>query len=55
MTHDSSTLGGNSGSALIDVATGRVVGLHFAGRYLEANYAVPTPSSRSTGACSTRA
>jgi endonuclease G, mitochondrial len=42
VTHDSSTLGGNSGSALIDVETGKVVGLHFAGRYLEANYAVPT-------------
>jgi endonuclease G, mitochondrial len=42
LTHDSSTLGGNSGSALVDVETGTVVGLHFAGRYLEANYAVPT-------------
>jgi endonuclease G, mitochondrial len=42
VTHDSSTLGGNSGSAVIDVQTGAVVGLHFAGRYLEANYAVPT-------------
>jgi len=42
MTHDSSTLGGNSGSALIDIATAEVVGLHFAGVYLEANYAVPT-------------
>jgi endonuclease G len=41
-THDSSTLGGNSGSAVVDVGTGKVVGLHFAGRYLEANYAVPT-------------
>ena len=41
MTHDSSTLGGNSGSALIEVATGQVVGLHFAGEYLKANYAVP--------------
>ena len=41
-THDSSTLGGNSGSALVDPATGQVVGLHFAGVYLEANYAVPT-------------
>jgi endonuclease G, mitochondrial len=41
-THDSSTLGGNSGSAVVDVTTGNVVGLHFAGRYLEANYAVPT-------------
>jgi endonuclease G len=42
VTHDSSTLGGNSGSAVIDVETGAVVGLHFAGRYLEANFAVPT-------------
>jgi endonuclease G len=42
MTHDSSTLGGNSGSALVDVKTGEVVGLHFAGLYLKANYAVPT-------------
>jgi hypothetical protein len=40
-THDASTLGGNSGSAVIDIATGHVVALHFAGRYLEANYAVP--------------
>lgn len=38
--HDCSTLGGNSGSAVIDLATGRAVGLHFAGRFLEANYAV---------------
>ena len=42
VTHDSSTLGGNSGSAVVDVTTGEVVGLHFAGVYLEANYAVPT-------------
>jgi endonuclease G, mitochondrial len=42
LTHDSSTLGGNSGSAVIDLETGAAVGLHFAGRYLEANYAVPT-------------
>lgn len=41
LTHDSSTLGGNSGSAVIDVETGQVIALHFAGRYLEANYAVP--------------
>jgi endonuclease G len=42
LTHDSSTLGGNSGSAVIDLETGAAVALHFAGRYLEANYAVPT-------------
>lgn len=41
MTHDASTLGGNSGSAVIDVATGEVVSLHFGGLYLKANYAVP--------------
>lgn len=41
VTHDSSTLGGNSGSVVLDVGTGLVVALHFAGRYLEANYAVP--------------
>ena len=42
MTHDSSTLAGNSGSAIIDVETGEVVGLHFAGQTLKANYSVPT-------------
>jgi endonuclease G, mitochondrial len=42
VTHDSSTLGGNSGSAVIDVRTGHVVGLHFAGIYLDANFAVPS-------------
>ena len=41
MVHDASTLGGNSGSAVIEVATGEVVGLHFGGAYLVANYAVP--------------
>lgn len=41
MTHDSSTLAGNSGSAIVDVETGEVVGLHFAGITLKANYSVP--------------
>jgi endonuclease G len=40
-THDSSTLGGNSGSAVVAVGTGQVVGLHFGGSYLVTNYAVP--------------
>lgn len=40
-THDASTLGGNSGSAVISVATGRVIALHFGGAYLDTNYAVP--------------
>lgn len=41
VTHDSSTLAGNSGSAVIELETGKVVALHFAGRYLEANFGVP--------------
>lgn len=41
-THDCSTLGGNSGSAVVDLATGTVFGLHFGGRYHEQNYAVPS-------------
>src|SRR6185503_16144936 len=43
LLHDCSTLGGNSGSVLVDLATGEAVGLHFAGRFLETNYAVPAP------------
>ena len=38
--HDCSTLGGNSGSVVLSLATGGAVGLHFAGRFLEANFAV---------------
>ena len=40
-THDCSTLGGNSGSPVIDLATHQVVGLHFGGAYLSANDAIP--------------
>jgi endonuclease G, mitochondrial len=39
-THDCSTLGGNSGSVLIDLEEGRAVGLHFAGSYERSNFAV---------------
>ena len=53
-THDSSTLGGNSGSAVIDVTTGEVVALHFAGQYLKANYCVPTYELAATRASSMR-
>lgn len=42
LTHDSSTLGGASGSVILDVKTGHAVGLHFGGRYLDANFAVPS-------------
>lgn len=40
LTHDCSTLGGNSGSSVVDLETHQVVGLHFGGRYGEANLAV---------------
>lgn len=42
--HDCSTLGGNSGSAVIDLQSGEAVGLHFAGLFLKTNYAVPAPT-----------
>ncbi len=38
---DYTSLGGNSGSPVFDLGTGLVIGLHYAGRYAEANYAVP--------------
>lgn len=40
-THDSSTLGGNSGSAVIDPSSGAVVALHFGGLYMDTNFGVP--------------
>src|SRR5260221_15653 len=40
--HDCSSLGGNSGSVVLSLATGQALALHFAGRFLEANYAVPS-------------
>ena len=45
--HDCTTLGGNSGSVLLDVETGTAVGLHFAGEYLLSNYAVSAKTVRS--------
>ncbi|MEV8588971.1 serine protease [Streptomyces sp. NPDC051180] len=41
MKHDCSTLGGNSGSPVFDLADHRVLGLHFGGRYRTGNVAVP--------------
>ncbi len=40
LQHDCSTLGGNSGSCVIDLETHQVIGLHFGGRYRQANSAV---------------
>lgn len=38
--HDATTLGGNSGSVILDLETGRALGLHYAGAHRKANYAV---------------
>lgn len=40
LSHDCTTLGGNSGSPLLSLDRGEVVGLHFAGRFRTANSAV---------------
>jgi endonuclease G, mitochondrial len=42
LTHDASTLGGSSGSAVIDLDSQKVVGLHFGGSFRKTNYAVKT-------------
>jgi len=41
LSHDCSTLGGNSGSPVINVTTGTVCGVHVAGEELTRNEAVP--------------
>ena len=38
--HDASTLGGNSGSCVVDLDTNRVAGLHYGGLYAKYNQAV---------------
>jgi Trypsin-like peptidase domain len=40
MFHDASTLGGNSGSCVVDLESNQVIGLHFAGQYMQYNEAV---------------
>jgi hypothetical protein len=39
--HDCTTLGGNSGSPILDLASGQVVGLHFSGVFARENRGVP--------------
>jgi hypothetical protein len=41
--HDATTLGGNSGSVVMDLATGQAVGLHFGGFEGDRNMAVQAP------------
>ena len=41
LAHDALTLSGHSGAPVVDLATGHVLGLSFASRYLEENWAVP--------------
>jgi endonuclease G len=41
--HDATTLGGNSGSMVVDLASGKAVGIHFGGVQSSRNYAVQAP------------
>jgi V8-like Glu-specific endopeptidase len=45
-THDCTTLGGNSGSVVLDMKSGKAVALHFAGLYMIENYCVPASKVR---------
>jgi V8-like Glu-specific endopeptidase len=45
-THDATTLGGNSGSVVVDMTKGKAVALHFAGQYMIENYCVPASTLR---------
>jgi endonuclease G len=40
LLHNCTTLGGNSGSVVLDLDSGKAVGLHFSGSFLATNYAV---------------
>lgn len=46
LNHDCSTLGGNSGSVILDFQSGKAVALHYAGRYEKRNYAVKASTVR---------
>ncbi|PUB81661.1 MAG: hypothetical protein DBP02_17765 [gamma proteobacterium symbiont of Ctena orbiculata] len=43
LEHDCTTLGGNSGSPVINLESGKACGLHYAGTYRERNLAVTAP------------
>jgi len=47
LTHDCTTLGGNSGSAVLSIDGGEVVGLHFGGQFRKTNNAVKASVIRS--------
>jgi endonuclease G len=40
LLHNCTTLGGNSGSVVVDLDSGQALGLHFSGSFLTTNYAV---------------
>lgn len=46
LEHDCTTLGGSSGSLVLDLETGKAIGLHFSGSYLDRNYGVPSDAVR---------
>jgi endonuclease G len=41
LVHDCSVLGGNSGSPVISLETGMVIGIHFDGEFLKKRFAIP--------------
>lgn len=47
-SHDCTTLGGSSGSCVIDLETASVIGLHWGGDYLSPNHALSLPSLAQT-------
>ncbi len=49
-THNCTTLGGNSGSAVIDIASGGAIGLHFGGLQGDRNHAVNARTIRDVAA-----
>jgi endonuclease G, mitochondrial len=48
LEHDCTTLGGNSGSPVVNLEDGSVVALHFAGRFREANFGVKAATLKAT-------